>query len=56
MPIDDDASLAAAITALLADPARRDALAAAGHAAWASRFSAAPVVARWRDFLATVTA
>jgi glycosyltransferase involved in cell wall biosynthesis len=56
VPVDDAAALATAITALLDDPARSAALAAAGQAAWAARFSAAPVVARWRDFLATVTA
>lgn len=56
VPVNDAAALAASITALLDDPARRSGLAAAGHAAWASRFSAAPVIARWRDFLATVTA
>ncbi len=56
VPVDDAAALAAAIAALRDDPTRRAALAAAGHAAWAERFSAAPVVARWRDFLATVTA
>jgi glycosyltransferase involved in cell wall biosynthesis len=56
VPVDDPAALAEAIATLLEDAPRRAALAAAGHAVWASRFSATPVVARWRAFLATVTA
>jgi glycosyltransferase involved in cell wall biosynthesis len=56
VPVDDPAALAAAITALLADPARAAALAAAGRAAWAARYAPDPVIARWRHFLATVTA
>lgn len=56
VPPDDPKALAAAVSALLAEPARAAALGAAGRAAWAERYAAAPVVARWRGFLATVTA
>lgn len=56
VPPDDADALAAAISALLDDAARAAALASAGQARWAAGFAAAPVVARWRDFLATVRA
>ena len=56
VPPGDPASLAAAITALLADPERARALAAAGRARWAERFAPEPVLALWRHFLATVEA
>jgi glycosyltransferase involved in cell wall biosynthesis len=56
VPPGDPAALAAAVASLLAEPRRAAALACAGRAAWAARFAPAPVVARWRAFLATVTA
>ncbi len=46
--------LAAAIAGLLADPARRAALAAAGRAAFLREHAEAPVLARWRDVLRAV--
>lgn len=55
VPKDDPAALAAAIAALLADPQRAARLAEAGRARFAADFAEAAVVARWRDFLATVT-
>ncbi|HLI22411.1 MAG TPA: glycosyltransferase [Stellaceae bacterium] len=54
VPVDDAAALAAAMRALAADAPRRAALGAAGRAAFAAQFSEAAVVARYRDFLATV--
>lgn len=54
VPLEDPGALAAAIAALLADPARAAALAAAGRARFEREFAEAPVVARWRAFLATV--
>jgi glycosyltransferase involved in cell wall biosynthesis len=55
VPVDDAAKLAAAIAALVADKPRARALADAGHALYATQFSEAPVVARYRDFLGSVT-
>lgn len=55
VPRDDTAALAAAIAALIEDKPRAEALAAAGCAAFAAEFSEARVVARYREFLATVT-
>jgi len=46
--------LAAAIAGLLADPARAAALAAAGRAEFERAHAEAPVLARWRGFLAAV--
>lgn len=56
VPPDDPAALAAAISGLLAEPARAAALAASGRVTWAERYAAGPVVARWRDFLGSVNA
>jgi glycosyltransferase involved in cell wall biosynthesis len=56
VPVDDAGALAGAVTALIGEPARAAALAAAGRAAWAARYAPEPVVARWRHFLATVNA
>lgn len=50
-PIGDDAALAAAIGALLADPARAAAIGAAGRAAFEAEHAAAPVLAAWDAFL-----
>jgi glycosyltransferase involved in cell wall biosynthesis len=55
VPVDDAAKLAEAIAALAADKPRARALAEAGHALYATQFSEAPVVARYRDFLGSVT-
>ena len=49
-------ALAEGIAALLDTPARRAACALAGRARFEAEFAAAPVVARWRDFLAEVAA
>jgi glycosyltransferase involved in cell wall biosynthesis len=54
VPADIPAAFTAAIEALLADPARAAALAAAGRARYEADFAEAAVVARWRAFLATV--
>jgi len=56
VPPDDPAALAAAISGLLAEPARAAALAASGRVTWAERYAVGPVVARWRDFLGSVNA
>jgi glycosyltransferase involved in cell wall biosynthesis len=55
VPVDDAAALAAAMRGLAQDKARAQALAEAGHAAFATQFSEPLVVARYREFLATVT-
>ncbi len=54
VPMEDPGALAAAIGGLLDDRARAAALAAAGRRTFSARFSEAPVVARWRAFLAAV--
>jgi glycosyltransferase involved in cell wall biosynthesis len=54
VPLEDAAALAEAIGGLLADRARAAALAAAGRARFLVEFAEAPVVARWRAFLATI--
>jgi len=54
VPPDAPEALAAAIGALLADPARAARLAAAGRAAYARDFAEAAVLARWRAFLAAL--
>ena len=54
VPGEDAAALAEGIAALLGDPARRAAFALAGRERFESEFAAAPVVARWRAFLAGV--
>ena len=52
VPVDDPDALAAAARALLADPAARAQLAAAGQARVAAEFSKAAVVAQWRQLFA----
>lgn len=54
VPCDDAAALAAAMQALAADKPRARALADAGYAVFKTQFSEAQVVARYREFLATV--
>jgi len=54
VPIDDSAALAAAIGRLAGDPALRNRLAEAGHAAYAAQFGETTVVARYREFLERV--
>ncbi|MCC7428736.1 MAG: glycosyltransferase [Alphaproteobacteria bacterium] len=56
VPAERPGALADAIAALLADPARAAAIGAAGRTAYLARFTEAAVVARWRDFLAAVSA
>ncbi len=51
VPVDEPEPMAAAIRALLADPARAQALAAAGRARFKRDFAEAPVLAQWREFL-----
>jgi glycosyltransferase involved in cell wall biosynthesis len=55
VPVDDAPALAAALRGIIEDKARAAALAAAGHAVFEAQFSEPRVVARYRDFLATVT-
>ena len=50
-PIDNPEALAAAIGAVLDDPALAVRLAAAGRARFEAEFALAPVLARWRAFL-----
>lgn len=52
--IDDPAALASAIRSVLDDRRTAGGLAEAGRARYARDFAEAPVIARWRDFLATV--
>ncbi len=54
VPLEEPCALAAAIAALLADPARAAGLAAAGRHSFTQAFAEAPVVAAWRAFLAKV--
>ncbi|HTU56666.1 MAG TPA: glycosyltransferase [Acetobacteraceae bacterium] len=54
VPREDKARLAAAIVALLEEPERAAALAAAGRRRFLAEFAEAPVLAAWRHFLATV--
>lgn len=54
VPINAPEPLAAAIAGLLADAPRRAALAAAGRAEFERAHAAAPVLARWREFLRSV--
>jgi glycosyltransferase involved in cell wall biosynthesis len=51
---EDPKTLARAIGSLLDDPARASALAEAGRLRYEAEHAEAPVVARWRQFLATV--
>ena len=55
VPQEDPAALAAAVAGLLADPGRAGRLAAAGRAEYDAHHAAAPVLARWREFLAGVS-
>jgi len=55
VPVDDATALGEAMRALVQDKARAQALAEAGHAVFDAQFSEPRVVARYRDFLATVT-
>jgi glycosyltransferase involved in cell wall biosynthesis len=52
VPSEDPVALAEGIAALLDDPRQRMAFALAGRARFEGEFAAAPVVARWREFLA----
>lgn len=54
VPPEDPAALADAIGALLDDPARAATLAQAGRTRYETEFAEAPVLARWRQFLASV--
>jgi len=54
VPKDDANALADALGVVLRDAQAARALAAAGRARFESEFAEAPVLARWRDFLATV--
>jgi glycosyltransferase involved in cell wall biosynthesis len=54
VPTEDPAALADALGAVLGDSTRAAALAEAGRACYEADFAEAPVIARWRDFLATV--
>jgi glycosyltransferase involved in cell wall biosynthesis len=54
VPRDAPQPLAAAILALLADPARGRTLAAAGRRVFETDHAEAPVLARWREFLRAV--
>jgi len=51
VPVDDPGTMARAIRALLADPARAAALAEAARAAFEAHHAEAPVLARWREVL-----
>jgi glycosyltransferase involved in cell wall biosynthesis len=54
VPHEDPRALAAAIAALLADRAQARRMAEAGRRRFTEEFSAAPVIAAWRAFLAAV--
>jgi glycosyltransferase involved in cell wall biosynthesis len=54
VPTDDPPALAEALGAVLRDVPARRALGAAGRARFEAEFAEAPVLARWRAFLATV--
>lgn len=54
VPPEDPAALAAALAGLLASPQKAERLASAGRERFDAEFAAAPVLTRWRDFLATV--
>jgi glycosyltransferase involved in cell wall biosynthesis len=54
VPPEDPKALVGAIGTLLDDPARASALAEAGRLRYEADHAEAPVVARWRQFLATV--
>ena len=54
VPPDEPDALADAIVNLLDDPVRAGALAEAGRLRYEAEYAEAPVIARWRQFLATV--
>jgi len=54
IPLEDAPALAAAIAGLLEDPARAAALAEAGRLRYQADYAEAPVIGRWRHFLASV--
>lgn len=56
VPPESPDALARGISAVLADPARAAALAAAGRAEFLRAHAQAPVLARWRDVLHTIAA
>lgn len=56
VPRESPEALGQAIRGLLADPARRAALSAAGRAAYDAEFARGPVLAQWRGFLQQVGA
>lgn len=55
VPVEAPGPLAAAVSSLLADAPRRAALAAAGRAEFERAHAAGPVLARWREFLLSVS-
>ncbi len=54
VPREDAAGLAAALGAVLAEPARARAMAAAGRRRYEAEFTETRVLALWRDFLGSV--
>jgi glycosyltransferase involved in cell wall biosynthesis len=54
VPLEDVGALAGAVAGVLDDPARAGVLAEAGRLRYEAQHAEAPVVARWRQFLATV--
>jgi glycosyltransferase involved in cell wall biosynthesis len=54
VPVEDAAALAVSLGVVLQTPALAARLAAAGRARYDAEFAEAPVLALWRDFLATV--
>jgi glycosyltransferase involved in cell wall biosynthesis len=54
VPVEAPEALAAAIRSVLAEPAQARALGAAGRAAFLASHAEAPVLARWRDWLAAM--
>ncbi len=54
VPVEDAPALGLAIASVLEDRALAVRLAASGRARYEAEFAAAPVLARWRDFLRTV--
>jgi len=54
-PLEDHVALAFAITSLLDDPTRTAAMANAGRERFVTEYAIRPVVARWRNFLKSVS-